>query len=315
MDYQNVDGLYAIMKTTRGEIVLSLEFEKTPMTVMNFMGLATGLFNFKSQGKPFYDGLTFHRVIPDFMIQGGDPSGNGSGGPGYKFPDEFDSSLVHNKPGVLSMANSGPNTNGSQFFITHVATPWLDNKHSIFGHVVKGQGVVNDIKQGDKIESVTFLAVGDKAKAFEPSLDGFKELIEEKMEAASKKIQEERRKVLEQINADYPEAIETPSGLRYVVIRKGTGSTSPKMGQTVTVHYEGKFLNGKIFDSSILRGEPAQFAVGQVIEGWNEALMDMHKGEKRTLIIPPDLAYGEQGHPAGIPGNSYLIFQVELVDF
>jgi peptidyl-prolyl cis-trans isomerase B (cyclophilin B) len=138
--------LTAEIKTSRGTIEVALTPDKTPVTVANFVNLAQ---------HGFYNGVTFHRVIPDFMIQGGDPTGTGSGGPGYRFEDEFDPSLRHTGPGVLSMANAGPGTNGSQFFITHVATPWLDGKHSVFGRVTKGQDVVNAIKQGDKIESVT----------------------------------------------------------------------------------------------------------------------------------------------------------------
>jgi peptidylprolyl isomerase len=168
------DGVYAEMETSKGKIVLFLEFEKTPLTVANFVGLAEGTKDYskdggppKAQGKPFYDGLAFHRVIPDFMIQGGDPQGSGSGGPGYKFRNEIVPSLKHDGAGILSMANTGqPVSNGSQFFITHKDTPWLDGKHTVFGHVVEGLEVVNKIVQGDTIKTLKIVRVGDKAKAF-----------------------------------------------------------------------------------------------------------------------------------------------------
>ena len=177
------DGVYAEMDTSKGKILLQLEYEKVPLTVANFVGLAEGTKHYsrdgsepKKQDKPFYDGLTFHRVIPNFMIQGGDPKGNGSGGPGYKFRDEFDPSLRHSGPGILSMANAGAGSNGSQFFITHVATPWLDNHHSVFGHVVEGQDVVNKIAIGDTIKTVKILRVGDKAKKFKGDQAEFEKL-------------------------------------------------------------------------------------------------------------------------------------------
>ncbi len=170
------DGLYAKMVTSKGDILLKLEFEKTPLTVCNFVGLAEGTIKSnRPAGTKYYDGLKFHRVIADFMIQGGCPQGTGTGGPGYQFADEIDPSLKHDGAGVLSMANAGPGTNGSQFFITHNATPWLDGKHTVFGKVVEGQDVVNQIRQGDKIVRVEIQRVGEKATAFKTDQAAFDE--------------------------------------------------------------------------------------------------------------------------------------------
>ena len=311
------NGLYAKFITSRGEILCRLEFEKTPLTVANFVGLAEGTKESnKGKGIRYYDGLTFHRVIQEFMIQGGCPVGTGTGGPGYSFPDEIVPDLKHDGPGVLSMANAGPNTNGSQFFITHKATPWLDGKHTVFGRVVAGQDIVDAIAQGDKIKTLEIIRVGDAALNFKAGQDDFERLLVELQE--KKKNQGQNRLAEEQslIDKKWPDAVTTESGLKYVVTREGSGD-KPKRGTTITTHYTGTFLNGQKFDSSVDRDAPFHFpvGVGRVIKGWDEAFLDMKKGEKRTLIIPPHLAYGERGAPGAIPPNTTLLFDVELLDY
>lgn len=311
------DGIYAEITTPKGPIVLELFYQKTPMTVTNFIGLAEGTVESnKPNGTPFYDGLVFHRVIKDFMIQGGCPQGTGTGGPGYKFPDEIDPSLTHSGPGILSMANSGPNTNGSQFFITHKATPWLDGKHTVFGKAVSGQSVVDAIAKGDAIQSIRIRRVGAAANAFTADQASLTAQIRAVSEKSAKARDEHQKKLQEEIAKRWPGAITAPSGLRYVVTKEGSGA-KPSPGAMVTAHYTGTLLNGTKFDSSRDRNQPFRFAVGQgqVIKGWDESFLDMKKGEQRTLIIPPDLGYGERGAPPVIPPQSTLIFDVELIDF
>jgi cyclophilin family peptidyl-prolyl cis-trans isomerase len=311
------NGLYAQMNTTRGRIVISLEYRKTPLTVANFVGLAEGTIAFDNRpaGLPFFDGLTFHRVIEDFMIQGGDPSGNGTGGPGYRFPDEIAPELAHDGPGVLSMANSGPDTNGSQFFITHNATPWLDGFHAVFGRVQEGQEVVDAIRQGDRIDSVKILRIGSEARNFRVDQALFDRLLREAPARKQEYAARARKLALAEIERRWPKARISDSGLRYLVLQPGSGESRPDYGTPVTVHYNGKRLNGLVFDSSYQRGQPATFEIGRVIQGWNEALINMRRGEKRILIVPPELAYGERGYPGVIPPNVFLIFEVELLDF
>jgi peptidylprolyl isomerase len=307
------DGLFARISTDRGDIVTRLEYEKTPLTVCSFVALAEGRMN-AAGGKPYYDGLSFHRVIPDFMIQGGDPLGNGSGGPGYQFPDEIDPSLKHDGPGILSMANAGPGTNGSQFFITHVETPWLDGRHTVFGKVVRGQQAVNAIKQGDKIQSVKIIRNGPGALAFKADQETFDSLLRNSLAAEKAKKQARREADLAQISALFPDTSVSPLGVLYKVMEEGSGA-KPEAGSTVQMNYRGMFLDGRVFDSSDTAGGPLEFpaGLGMVLPGLDETAMDMRVGEKRLAIIPPELAYGEQGAGGVIPPDTYLVFEIELV--
>ncbi|UMB61392.1 peptidylprolyl isomerase [Lutibacter sp. A80] len=305
------NGLYAKFNTSKGAILVNLEFEKTPGTVGNFVALAEGNLenNAKPQGKPYYNGLKFHRVIADFMIQGGCPLGTGTGSPGYSFDDEFHPELKHDAPGILSMANSGPASNGSQFFITHVATPWLDNKHTVFGKVVEGQDIVDSIAQNDIIETLEIIRVGEAAEKFN-AVEAFRvfEGSRAKREAEAKAAMKAE---MDKIAAGYDE---TPSGLRYKILQEGNGKKAEK-GNMVSVHYKGQLLNGQVFDSSYQRKQPIDFTigVGQVIPGWDEGIQLLNVGDKARLVIPSELAYGSQGAGGVIPPDATLIFDVELM--
>ncbi|PIA77979.1 peptidylprolyl isomerase [Gaetbulibacter sp. 4G1] len=306
------DGLYAKFNTTKGEILVALEYKKTPGTVGNFVALAEGNLenSVKPQGTPYYNGLKFHRVIPDFMIQGGCPQGSGSGNPGYQFDDEFHPDLKHDSPGVLSMANAGPGTNGSQFFITHIETPWLDNNHTVFGKVEHGQEVVDAIVQGDEIESLEIVRVGADAEAYN-AVEAFRtfEGSREKRLAEAKAAADE---ALDKIAAGFNK---TDSGLRYQIIQEGKGVKAEK-GKTVSVHYKGQLADGTVFDSSYKRNQPLEFpvGVGQVIAGWDEGICLLNVGDKARLVIPSDLGYGSRGAGGVIPPDATLIFDVELMD-
>lgn len=306
------NGIYAKFNTSKGAILVKLTHDKTPGTVGNFVALAEGNLenSAKPQGKPYYDGLKFHRVINDFMIQGGCPLGTGTGDPGYKFDDEFHPELKHSGPGVLSMANAGPGTNGSQFFITHVATPWLDNKHTVFGFVEEGQDVVDSIAQGDKIESLEIIRVGDEAENWN-AIEAFRTFEKSR----EKRIAEEKRRAEEALDKLAAGFDKTDSGLRYKIIQKGDG-VSPEKGDTVSVHYKGQLDNGQVFDSSYKRNQPIDFklGVGQVIPGWDEGIGLLRVGDKARLVIPSHLAYGRSGAGGVIPPDATLIFDVELVN-
>lgn len=320
-------GLYAIFHTSKGDIKVGLQFELTPMTVGNFVALAKGEMpnDDRPDGEPFYDGLKFHRVIADFMIQGGCPQGTGQGNPGYAFADEIVKELVHDGPGILSMANSGPATNGSQFFITHKATPWLNGKHTVFGHVVEGQDIVNAIEQDDIIESVEIVAETKAAKAFKAK-KAFDKTKEKAAKALLKAEKEAKKAFNNFIKDNHPKAKQTASGLYYNITKEGNGEKAAA-GKLASVNYTGKFLDGKVFDTSLeadakasgthnpqRQYQPIEFPLGQrrVIPGWDEGIQLLKVGDKASFIIPSNLAYGSRG--AGpIPPNTPLVFDVELM--
>ena len=307
------DGLFARITTSKGDILLRLEYQKAPMTVCNFVALAEGKMT-SAGNKEFYNGLSFHRVIGNFMIQGGCPLGTGTGGPGYRFPDEIDSTLKHDGPGVLSMANAGPGTNGSQFFITHVATPHLDGKHTVFGRVVQGQNTVNAIRQGDKIEKITIIRNGAEANAFRADQVTFDAMIRNADSAAAARSQVQRNADIAEINSKYPVAITSQSGVRYIIQNQGTGPKAPQ-GSTAVMNIKGMLLSGAIFSDSAIHGGPEELPVGtgRLLPCLEETISDMSRGEKRLIIVPPELAYGDRALDA-IPPNSYLVFELEMVE-
>lgn len=345
---QTEEGIYAEIQTLKGKMLLKLEYEKTPVTVANFISLAEGT-NLEVaadlKGKPYFNGLKFHRVIANFMIQGGDPTGTGASGPGYKFADEI-TDLKHDRPGILSMANAGPATNGSQFFITHIATPHLDGKHTVFGHIIEGQDVVNAITQNDIMDKVSIIRIGEKAKKFDASKtfaerDAYFANFKAKKAAA----EAEKKKIA---LAPYKKAMDakvaffaknkkdaqtTPSGLQYKVLTKGSG-VKPEDGTTVYVHYAGFFESAELFDSSYedvsktfgkfnqqkadakgYRPFPFQYGnKGGLIAGFLEALSMMNVGDKYLIYIPSNLGYGPSGYGGVIPPDTNLIFELELLD-
>lgn len=347
------DGLFADIKTSKGDIIVRLEQEKTPVTVANFVSLAEGTNPFVSEefkDKKYYDGLTFHRVMKDFMIQGGDPLGMGTGNPGYKFMDEFNDSLVHDKKGILSMANSGPTTNGSQFFITHKPTPWLDNKHSVFGEVIEGMDVVDSIAnvqvgQGNKpLEPITMNTIeiirnGKEARKFDAVaiMTDYFDKEEERLAAIEKekaallaKVTEMKAAFATELEVQQEKAKALPSGLKVLVLEEGSGE-KPKIGQKVNVMYAGYLMDGTLFDSNYeevarkygtfdLNREqgggympiPMDYSTeSRLIAGFREGLLTMKVGDKVRLFIPSHLGYGPQGG-GPIPPNADLVFDLEI---
>ena len=326
-DLEGKDGLFAVIETNRGGIIVELFYKQAPLTVTNFVGLAEGTLD-AAQGKPFYDGVLFHRVISrangdsdDFMVQTGDPlskdpareSSWGTGGPGYKFSDEIVPGLLHDVPGRLSMANSGAGTNGSQFFITIVPTPWLDGRHTIFGQVLKGQEIVNTTKQKDVITKVTIVRQGGDAEQFKATQTEWNALNDAVQKKLGDAVSEERKRTETAARQKFPTAQTSPEGIFFVITQQGSGQAVGK-GKSVQTHYKGYFLTDEVFDTSVGRG-PLAFTtgVGQMIPGFDIMVQGMKIGEKRTVVLPPEHAYGSQGAGGVIPPNAFLCFDIELV--
>lgn len=341
------DGLFADIETTKGHIVVKLNYKEVPTTVANFVTLAEGKNNFvkvEYKGKPFYNGTIFHRVIDGFMIQGGDPTGTGMGDPGYRFEDEFVPSLRHNKKGILSMANSGPNTNGSQFFITQVPTPHLDGRHTVFGETVKGEEVIDAIAKAPrngqdrpnediKIKNITIVANGKDAEKFDAVkvFDRYFKSVAEREKEKEERVKRASAKFLEEIKVQEPQAKVLPSGVKIFTINNGEGK-QPKQTEFAMVNYAGYLRNGALFDSNIKEVEesygkyqamreqqngyqPIPFPYtpsAQLIPGFKEALLTMKVGDKIRVFIPATLGYGEAGAGDVIPPNSDLIFDIEI---
>ncbi len=318
------DGLYAEFDTNYGKFLAQLYYKKAPLTVANFVSLAEGtntLVDEKYKGKKYFDGLTFHRIVRGFVIQGGDPLGNSQGGPGYEFPNETNTGLKHDSKGILSMANSGPDTNGSQFFITLNATPNLDGGYSVFGKVIKNIEVVDsignvEVNRMDKplkdvvMNQVKIIRVGEGAQNFDAA-----KVFADKMGAAVKAEEEAKAKIKAQLDSLSEGFTETESGLRYKITKSVESGATPQPGQTVQVYYKGMLIDGQVFDKRLEEDgqKPISFQVGtgRVIAGWDEGLQLLKEGEEARFIIPPHLGYGQRGI-GPIPANSYLIFDVKL---
>jgi cyclophilin family peptidyl-prolyl cis-trans isomerase len=307
------DGLYAEIVTSRGEILIRLEPERAPLTVMNFVGLAEGTIdNDHAPGKPFYDGLLFHRVEPGFVIQGGDPRGDGTGGPGYRFPTETHPDLTHDKPGIVAMANSGPDTNGSQFYITKRPTPHLDGGYNIFGEVVEGMNVVTAIQRGDRIREVRILRAGDAAAGYQASTERFQELIEAvatEREAARARILDEE---LAALRDRFPTIVEHEEGLLLAQLQTGSGEP-PRQGQAIEIHIVFSLPDGTQLDNTRDTNSPQRIVYlrDRLIRGLEMAVGTMLVGERTVAIVPPNL--WNAGRPPGIPAGSYVVFDIERI--
>jgi peptidylprolyl isomerase len=309
-------GLYAEIKTNKGDIVIRLEPDKAPMTVMNFVGLAEGTIeNSFRDGRPYYDGLTFHRVVPDFVIQGGDPEGTGSGGPGYRFPTETHPELLHDSEGVVAMANSGPDTNGSQFYITMAPTPHLDGGYNVFGRVTQGMDVVTEVEQGDVIRSVEIIRAGEQAESYSATTEAFNEMITEVRERREAEAAAQVQAQIDTVTSQLPGTVQFGDTRMLLSPLEAGAGDPPARGDTVVVHYSFATLDGTVIDNTRVRGEPHEFVYleTRVIEGLELAIGTMAPGARVVAIIPPELAFGEQALGPALPPNSHVVFEIERI--
>ncbi len=325
-------GLHARLQTNKGEIMLRLEYQKTPMTVANFVGLAEGTIKNSAlpPGVPYFDGTVFHRVVPGHVIQAGMPAGTQLEGPGYEIPNEIDASLGHGKAGMLGMANSGPHTGGSQFYITLGDRSYLDGDYTVFGEVESGMDVVDKIVQGDVVEKVTIIRVGDEARAFKTDDASFRKLVEAQKARVAKLEQEKKAAEAKTIKARWPKAVALKPGLATEILREGQGVPAAA-GAQITVRYSGQTLQGKLFvsgpDGLPRFGDAPQafpYTIGKtsVAPGVDAVLALMAPGEKRLVILSPEFGYGLSGfYSKSEPGkkrfvispDTTLVYELEVV--
>jgi peptidylprolyl isomerase len=321
------EGLFAEIETQKGMIQIQLEFEKAPLTVSNFVGLAEGTIqnDVREPGIPFYDGLTFHRVVPNHVIQTGDPDGSKEG-PGYTFVNEIHPQLKHSGPGIVGMANAGPHTNGSQFYITHLERSYLDGDYTVFGSVVSGMDVVNQIKQGDKIIKIKIIRRGKTAKAFRPSTESFQQLAVRVTKRVEAEFKARKEREASFIRSQWPEAYRLESGLLINIDTPARRRARlPRENDRLTLHYTGKELMGKTFIDTRAKDAPLEFVMGttRINRGFDEAVSDMRQGEKRTIVVPPELAYGSSGFyhrnsqgkmEIAISPHTTLVYEIEVLE-
>jgi cyclophilin family peptidyl-prolyl cis-trans isomerase len=338
---QRPDGLYAEIRTNKGVIVARLEYELTPMTVANFVGLAEGTIANAAfdPGRPFFDGTVYHRVVPGHVIQTGIPQSDRAKGPGYQFPNEVHARLSHNHAGALNMANSGPNTNGSQFCITLADRSYLDGDFTVFGEVVEGLDVVMRIVQGDVVERVRILRIGKKAEGFHPATESFQAMVRAAQERVADHVEKKKAAERAWVAQHYPKATGPDGGVLTEQVTAGHASEQPG---PLRVRYRGTELrySGDVLGYQGPPIKPIEFASNdngapayldsphafplpaKINPGLDTVIAAMQPGERRIVIVPAAQAYGRAGtYPPEVAGkprfvvspNAMLVYDVEVL--